>query len=84
MRARLIAAAAAGAAALIALGGCASGSGSSGGSSNASGPVTLKFYGADYGTGPASSTTKYWDSVAAAFHRARPRTTRTRPASTGS
>ena len=75
MRARLIAAAAAGAAALIALGGCASGSGSSGGSSNASGPVTLKFYGADYGTGPANSTTKYWDSVAAAFHKANPNIT---------
>jgi multiple sugar transport system substrate-binding protein len=75
MRGRLIAAAAAGAAALIALGGCASGSGSSGGASNANGPVTLKFYGADYGTGPANSTTKYWDSVAAAFHKANPNIT---------
>ena len=73
MKARLIAAAATGAAALIALGGCgsSSSSGSSGTSSN-SGSVTLQFYGADYGTGPANSTTKYWDAVAAAFHAANP------------
>jgi multiple sugar transport system substrate-binding protein len=34
--------------------------------------VTLQFYGADYGTGPANSTTKYWDAVASAFHAANP------------
>jgi multiple sugar transport system substrate-binding protein len=35
--------------------------------------VTLQFYGADYGTGSAAtSTTKYWDAVAAAFHAANP------------
>ena len=34
--------------------------------------MTLTFFGADYGTGPANSTTKYWDAVAAAFHQANP------------
>jgi multiple sugar transport system substrate-binding protein len=73
VKARMIAAAATGAAALIALGGCSSGSSSSGsGTSSNSGSVTLQFYGADYGTGPANSTTKYWDAVAAAFHAANP------------
>ena len=73
MKARLIAAAVTGTAALIALGGCSSGSSSSGsGTSSGAGSVTLQFYGADYGTGPADSTTKYWDAVAAAFHAANP------------
>lgn len=73
MKVRLITAAATGAAALIALGGCASGSSSSGASSSTgSGSVTLQFYGADYGTGAANTTTKYWDAVAAAFHAANP------------
>jgi multiple sugar transport system substrate-binding protein len=76
MKARLIAAAAAGTAALIALGGCSSGSSSSGGSPSSNGAVTLQFYGADYGTGSAStSTTKYWQSVAAAFHKQYPNIT---------
>jgi multiple sugar transport system substrate-binding protein len=75
VRARLIAAAATGAAALIAVAGCGSGSSSPSASSGSSGAVTLQFYGADYGTGPANSTTKYWDSVAAAFHKAYPKIT---------
>jgi multiple sugar transport system substrate-binding protein len=37
--------------------------------------VTLQFYGADYGTGPANSTTKYWQAVADAFHAANPNIT---------
>jgi multiple sugar transport system substrate-binding protein len=69
MKSRLIAAAAIGAAAIAAIAGCGSSSGSSG-SSN--GKVTLTFFGADYGTGPSNSTTKYWDAVAAAFHQAHP------------
>jgi multiple sugar transport system substrate-binding protein len=73
VKARLIAAAATSAAALVALGGCSSSSSSSGSSGSAS--VTLQFYGADYGTGPANSTTKYWDAVAAAFHAANPNIT---------
>jgi multiple sugar transport system substrate-binding protein len=76
LKVRLIAAAATGAAALIALGGCSSGgSTTSSSSASGSGSVTLQFYGADYGTGPANTTTKYWDAVAAAFHAANPNIT---------
>src|SRR5215471_7985094 len=75
VKTRLIAAAATSAAALIALGGCSSSSSSTPSASGSSGPVTLNFYGADYGTGPANSTTKYWDAVAAAFHAANPNIT---------
>jgi len=35
-------------------------------------PVTLKLLGADYGTGPQNSTTKYWQNIADAFHQANP------------
>jgi multiple sugar transport system substrate-binding protein len=65
MRQRLTLGLAIGAAAVMVLGGCGSGK-SSGGT------TTLTFFGADYGTGPGNSTTKYWDAVAAAFHRANP------------
>jgi multiple sugar transport system substrate-binding protein len=67
MKQRLTAGAAIGAAALMALAGC-------GGSSNSSSAstTTLTFFGADYGTGPANSTTKYWDTIASAFHQANP------------
>jgi multiple sugar transport system substrate-binding protein len=68
MRQRLTLAAAIGSAALIALAGC----GSSTNSSSSSGSTTLAFFGADYGTGPANSTTKYWDAIASAFHKANP------------
>ena len=57
-----------GAAALLAAAGC----GSSGGPAQAGGSTTLSFFGADYGTGPANSTTKYWDAIATAFHKANP------------
>jgi multiple sugar transport system substrate-binding protein len=66
MKQRLIVALAAGAAALIAMAGCGSSTGPS------SSSTTLTFFGADYGTGPANSTTKYWDAIAAAFHKANP------------
>jgi multiple sugar transport system substrate-binding protein len=72
LKARLIAVAATSAAALVALGGCSSSGSSTPSSSGSSGSVTLQFYGADYGTGPANSTTKYWDAVASAFHAANP------------
>jgi multiple sugar transport system substrate-binding protein len=75
LKARLIAAAATSAAALVALGGCSSSGSSTPSSSGSSGSVTLQFYGADYGTGPANSTTKYWDAVASAFHAANPNIT---------
>ena len=67
MRQRLTLGLVIGAAAAIALAGCGSGS-----SSGSSGSTTLSFFGADYGTGPANSTTKYWDAIAAAFHKANP------------
>lgn len=72
MKSRLIAAVAIGAAALAAIAGCGS---SSGGTGSTSGAVTLKFFGADYGTGPSNSTTLYWNAVAAAFHKAHPNIT---------
>jgi len=75
VKSRLIAAAATSAAALIALGGCSSSSSSPSASGSSGGAVTLNFYGADYGTGPANSTTKYWNDVAAAFHAANPNIT---------
>ncbi len=58
---------AAGAACTMTLAGCGSGGGS-----GAAGGTTLTFFGADYGTGPANSTAKYWKAIAAAFHRANP------------
>jgi multiple sugar transport system substrate-binding protein len=67
-----MAAAAIGTAALAAIAGCGSSGGSSGGTGSSNGKVTLTFFGADYGTGPSNSTTKYWDAVAAAFHQAHP------------
>jgi len=69
MRQRLSLGLVIGAAAAMALAGCGSGSGSGSGSS---GKTTLSFFGADYGTGPANSTTKYWDAIATAFHKANP------------
>jgi len=68
MKQRLTLAMAAGAAALIAVAGC----GASNSSSSSSGSTTLTFFGADYGTGPSNTTTKYWDAIAAAFHKANP------------
>ena len=67
MRKRLTLGLAVGAAAAMALAGCGSSSGS-----GSSGTTTLSFFGADYGTGPANSTSKYWDAIAAAFHKANP------------
>jgi multiple sugar transport system substrate-binding protein len=74
MKNRLTLAVATGTAALLALAGCGSSASSGGasGAAGASGSTTLVFFGADYGTGPANSTTKYWDAIASAFHRANP------------
>src|SRR5258708_3414047 len=73
MKRQLSAGVAVGVAALIALAGCGSSSSSSGaGSGRGSGARTLTFFGADYGTGPSTSTTKYWDAIASAFHKANP------------
>ncbi len=60
-----------GVAALAALGLSACGSGSSGGGSG----VTLKLVGADYGTGSANSTQKYWQKIADNFHKQNPKIT---------
>jgi multiple sugar transport system substrate-binding protein len=73
MKTRRIATAALGVAALVAAG-CGS-SGSSTGASSSSSPVTLTFYGADYGSGPSNSTTLYWKDIASAFHQAHPNIT---------
>jgi multiple sugar transport system substrate-binding protein len=71
MKLRPYAPATLGVAALLLLSACgSSGTGSSGGS------VTLHFFGADYSTGAGStSTTKFWDAVATAFHKAHPNIT---------
>jgi multiple sugar transport system substrate-binding protein len=77
MRSRLIGAAAVGAAALAAIAGCSSSSSSTSAasSSSSSAPVTLTFFGADYGTGPSNTTTTYWDDIATAFHQQYPNIT---------
>jgi multiple sugar transport system substrate-binding protein len=58
------------AAASLAIAGCSS---SSGGSSSDDKAVTLKLVAADYGTGPANTTQKYWEEIATAFHKANPK-----------
>src|SRR5487761_311341 len=82
MKSRLIAAAALGTAALAAVAACSSssssspGAGASGSSSSGGGsPVTLTFFGADYGTGASNTTTTYWKSIATAFHQQDPNVT---------
>jgi multiple sugar transport system substrate-binding protein len=68
MRQRLTLGVAITAATLLALAACGSSKGSAGSASS----TTVTFFGADYGTGPANSTTKYWDAIASAFHKANP------------
>jgi multiple sugar transport system substrate-binding protein len=84
MKSRLIAAAAIGTAALATIAACSSssssagagsGSSSSSGSGSSSAPVTLTFFGADYGTGPSNSTTTFWQDAATAFHALHPNIT---------
>lgn len=89
MKRRLIASAAVLAAGLLALTACSSsGSGSTttasaggptGGTSTSGSaggaPATIKLLGADYGTGAANSTQKYWQNIADAFHRQNPNIT---------
>jgi multiple sugar transport system substrate-binding protein len=69
MRKRLFGTAALAAAAMLALAACGS---SSSGGSGGSGAVTLKLVVADYGTGPANTSTKYWQGIIDAFHKANP------------
>lgn len=74
MNRRIAAGVALGVAALLTISACSSskkaGSGSSGG-----GAVTLSFVGADYGTGPADTSTTYWKGIATKFHAANPKIT---------
>lgn len=63
------------AAALVASLGACSSSGSGGGAGTSSGSVTLRFVGADYGSGPSDSSTAYWQNVAKAFHTQHPNVT---------
>ncbi|HEY1530576.1 MAG TPA: extracellular solute-binding protein [Galbitalea sp.] len=67
MKRKFWAAAALGLAGALALAGC-----STGGSSASSKDVTLKLVVADYGTGPSNTSSKYWQGIADAFHKANP------------
>lgn len=58
-----------GVAAAMVLTACGSSGGGSGGSG---GTTTLKLVAADYGTGPANTSKKYWQGIASAFHKANP------------
>src|SRR6201994_352575 len=69
--ARRMSGAALAAAAALALAACSS-SGSSGGSSSGSTTTTLKLVVADYGTGPANASAKYWGTIVTAFEKAHP------------
>jgi multiple sugar transport system substrate-binding protein len=69
MKPALAAAVALSAAAVLALSACG---GSSGGSASNKGNTTLKLVAADYGTGPANTSQKYWQGIADAFHAQNP------------
>jgi multiple sugar transport system substrate-binding protein len=51
----------------LTLAACGSSGGGSGGDKN-----TLSLVGADYGTGPANTSQKYWQAIASDFHKANP------------
>lgn len=72
MKRRVVAGLALGLCALLAASACSSSKQANGGSG---GNVTLKFLGADYGSGPADSSTGYWQGVADKFHAANPQIT---------
>jgi multiple sugar transport system substrate-binding protein len=60
-------------AAMLAVAACgSSSSGGSGGSGSSGGNVTLKLVAADYGTGPSNTSSKYWQGIVNAFHKANP------------
>jgi multiple sugar transport system substrate-binding protein len=77
MKRGLVAAVALSAAAVLALSACSSSkkSGTGNGGTSNEGATTLKLVGADYGTGPANTTQKYWEAIASAFHAANPKIT---------
>lgn len=57
---------------LAACGGSSHSGGGGSGSGSKGGDTTLKLVAADYGTGPSNTSSKYWQSIAAAFHKANP------------
>jgi multiple sugar transport system substrate-binding protein len=67
---RRISGAALAAAAALALAACSSGGGSSSGGGGST--TTLKLVVADYGTGPANASAKYWDGIVTDFQAAHP------------
>ncbi len=70
---KTVAVAAAAALATLGLAACGSSSSSGGDKGkNSGGSISLKMVAADYGTGPANTTQKYWDGIAADFHSANP------------
>ncbi|HEX5301397.1 MAG TPA: extracellular solute-binding protein, partial [Streptosporangiaceae bacterium] len=64
---RICGGAALAAAATLALAACSSGGSSAGGGG---GTTTLKLVVADYGTGPANASAKYWAGIVTAFEKA--------------
>jgi multiple sugar transport system substrate-binding protein len=68
MNRRLAAIAVLSAAAALALSSCSS----SKGGSTSGGPTTLNLVAADYGTGPANTSQKYWQGIADDFHKVNP------------
>ena len=69
MKRRFVGGVALGASALLALTAC----GSSGASGSSSGTTTLTMVVPDYGTGPANTTAKYWNTIISAFEKANPK-----------
>jgi multiple sugar transport system substrate-binding protein len=72
MRRRLFATALAAVVAAVTVAACGSSSSSGGSGSGSGGKVTLKLVAADYGTGPSNTSTKYWQGIVDAFHKANP------------
>lgn len=72
MRRRLFATALAAVVAAVTVAACGSSSSGGGSGSGSGGKVTLKLVAADYGTGPSNTSTKYWQGIVDAFHKANP------------
>ena len=74
MNRRVVAGVVAGLCALLVTSACSSSKQASGGSAG-NGDITLKFLGADYGSGASDSSTAYWQDIADRFHAANPQIT---------
>jgi len=73
MKRSIITAIAGAAAVALALSSCSSSGGDKGNNGGKSGgAVTLKLVAADYGTGPANASQKYWQGIADDFHKQNP------------